>query len=507
MTQSPVGVIQFGSQFSQLIVRKIRELGVYAELVEWEQAAAWIHKNSPPAIVLSGGPKSVNQEKPPQIDFDLLKGLPILGVCYGMQLIAQQFGGEVEAGTAGEFGVAEFEPIGSSLVSGLKSKQVLMSHGDHVVKAPPGFVVTARTEDCSIAAMENSNSKMYGLQWHPEVAHTIEGKEILKRFLFNKAGLEVNWTSEGFVESQVKAIQEKAGDQKVLCAVSGGVDSTVMAALFDRAIGSHAIFVFVDSGLLRKNESQEVARTYQEILKVKLNTVNASNQYFQALKGVTEPELKRKAIGLEFVKVFQTESMPWSDCRFLAQGTLYPDVIESGSSSASKIKSHHNVGGLPESLKLPLIEPFRYLFKDEVRSVGRVLGLPENIVNREPFPGPGLSIRILGEVTKERVAILQEVDAIYRSELKERGFSKMIWQSYAALLNAKTVGVQGDERTYLESVALRAVESTDGMTATPVALPISDLIDISQRITNQVRGVNRVFYDISGKPPATIELE
>lgn len=507
MTQPPVGVIQFGSQFTQLIVRKIRELGIYSEMVDWEQAEAWIRANHPRAIILSGGPKSVTTAGSPTIDLQLIQGIPTLGICYGMQLLAQLQGGEVVKGHAGEFGVECFQEIAEGIASHLESQSALMSHGDQVVKVPNGFTVTASTEKCPIAAMENRAQKVFGLQWHPEVSHSKSGKEILRRFLFDEAGLEINWTSEGFIDAQIKEIQSKVGGQSVICAVSGGVDSTVMAALMHRAIGKQAVFVFVDTGLLRKNEGGEVAHNYRSVLGIDLHVVDASDQYFRALKGVSDPEAKRKIIGTEFINVFQNEKSLWADCGFLAQGTLYPDVIESGTSSAAKIKSHHNVGGLPETLKLPLIEPFRFLFKDEVRAVGRLLGIPNAMVEREPFPGPGLGIRVVGEVTKERVKRVQEADAIYREELKKRGLTTHIWQSYAGMLDCKTVGVQGDERTYTEPIVLRAIESTDGMTVTAVDLPISELKEIAKIISDRVEGVNRVLYDLSGKPPATVELE
>lgn len=507
MTQPPVGVIQFGSQYTQLIVRKIRELGLYSEMVDWAHAPAWIAANHPQAIILSGGPKSVTSSGSPTIDLSLIEGIPTLGICYGMQLLAQLKGGKVVKGHAGEFGVETFAPHGESLVNNLDSQLALMSHGDQVSEVPEGFTVTASTEKCPIAAMENRSDKIYGLQWHPEVSHSRAGKEILRRFCFDIAGLVVNWTSEGFIESQVKEIRATVADRKVICAVSGGVDSTVMAALMHRAIGANAIFVFVDTGLLRKDEAEEVAYNYRSRLGIDLHVVNASDRFFEALKGVTEPEAKRKIIGAEFVNVFQNAKSLWSDCAFLAQGTLYPDVIESGTSSAAKIKSHHNVGGLPETLKLPLIEPFRYLFKDEVRAVGRLLEIPAQMIDREPFPGPGLGIRVVGEVTPDRVKRVQEADAIFREELRKRDLRGSIWQSYAAMLDCKTVGVQGDERTYTEPIVLRAIESTDGMTVTAVDLPISELKDIAKMISDRVPGVNRVLYDLSGKPPATVELE
>jgi GMP synthase (glutamine-hydrolysing) len=383
-----------------------------------------------------------------------------------------------------------------------------MSHGDQVETLPPGFVLAATTDTCPIAAFEDVATRRFGVQFHPEVTHTPAGREILRRFLFDFAGLKGDWTSESFIEDEVAKIRATVGEHgKVLCAVSGGVDSSVMAALLIRAIGDRAVCVFVDPGILRKNEAAQVVETFAGHFKANLKVFYESERFFGALKGLTEPEAKRKAVGEQFVRVFEDHADDLAGCDYLAQGTLYPDVIESGSPTAAKIKTHHNVGGLPAWMRLQLIEPLRWLFKDEVRAVGRKLGLPDDIVDREPFPGPGLAVRVLGEVTPERVAMTQEADAIFRSVLRERGLNRGIWQSYAALLDVRSVGVMGDERTYEQPIVLRAVESEDAMTARAVNLPFEVLEHVAMRIVNEVVGVNRVFYDLTSKPPATIELE
>jgi len=506
MEHQKVFVIDFGGQYTQLIVRRVREFGVYSEMVPWTTAAERIQAERPDAVILSGGPKSVREEGAPTIDFAVLEGIPVLGICYGMQLMAHRLGGGVEKGTLGEYGFATLRGT-SGLSRELPSDQVWMSHFDQVSAIPAGYTLTAVTDVCPIAGMENGVDR-FAVQFHPEVSHTPGGKTILKRFLFDVCKLRGDWTSESFIEEQVALIREKVGPEgKVLCAVSGGVDSSVMAALLIRAIGDRAVCVFVDHGLLRKNEAEQVIETFGGHFHGNLHAFNEKDRFFGALAGVTEPEAKRKIIGENFVRVFEDHAAELQGCDFLAQGTLYPDVIESGSPTAAKIKTHHNVGGLPAWMQLKLIEPLRWLFKDEVREVGRRLGLPDDMVDREPFPGPGLGVRILGEVTPERVKMVQDADWIFRSELRSRGLHKGIWQSYAALLDVRSVGVMGDERTYQQPIVLRAVQSEDAMTAHAVEIPFEVLQLVANRIVNEVPGVNRVFYDLTSKPPATIELE
>jgi GMP synthase (glutamine-hydrolysing) len=538
VTHEIVLVVDFGGQYTQLIVRRVREMGVYSEMVPWTQAAERIRERRPSAVILSGGPKSVLEAGAPDLDFQLLEGLPTLGICYGQQLIAARMGGRVERATHKEYGhrmlvpmrdksgepflpaspvrareeepgeAEQLRPRAATLVDGLRDNQVWMSHGDQVREVPPGFRVTASTDSCPVAAFENDELRMFGVQFHPEVSHTPDGRTVLRRFLFDVAGLSGDWTSESFIEEEVAKIREAVGEEgKVLCAVSGGVDSSVMAALLIRAIGERAVCVFVDHGLLRKGEAEQVVETFRGHFGANLKAFDERDRFFGALAGVTDPEAKRKAIGEQFVRVFEAHADELQGCDFLAQGTLYPDVIESGSPTAAKIKTHHNVGGLPDWMRMRLIEPLRWLFKDEVREVGRRLGLPDDMVDREPFPGPGLGVRVLGEVTPERVRMVQEADWIFRSVLREKGLNRGIWQSYAALLDVRSVGVMGDERTYEQPIVLRAVESEDAMTARAVGLPFEVLEAIAGRIVNEVQGVNRVFYDLTSKPPATIELE
>lgn len=508
MQHQLVLVIDCGGQYTQLIVRRVREFGCYSEMVPWSKVAEKVAERRPDAVIISGGPRSVLEDGAPHFDFSVLEGVPTLGICYGLQLMAYSLGGQVRKATDREYGRRKLRgAVSGSLVEALASDQVWMSHGDQVEQAPPGFTVTANTETCPVAAFENSAKKLFGVQFHPEVSHTPDGKRILRRFLFEAAGLEADWTSENFIEEQIESIRATVGNEKVLCAVSGGVDSSVMAALLTRAIGDRAVCVFVDHGLLRKGEAEQVVETFTRTFHPQLVVIQAAERFFSALKGKTEPEDKRKTIGAEFVRCFEDHADELKDCRFLAQGTLYPDVIESGSPTAAKIKTHHNVGGLPDWMKLKVIEPLRWLFKDEVREVGRKLGLPDDVVDREPFPGPGLAVRILGEVTPERVKTTQDADWIFRTELRAQGLHKDIWQSYAALLDVRSVGVMGDERTYENPIVLRAVQSEDAMTAQAVPFTFEFLEHVCNRIVNEVPGVNRVLYDLTSKPPATIEWE
>lgn len=508
MSHQTVLVVDFGGQYTQLIVRRVRELGVYSEMVPWTHAEPRIREIVPTAVILSGGPRSVLDEGAPTMDLGVLEGKPTLGICYGLQLMAHQLGGAVERSHAREYGKRQLTlAVPQSIVGGLASDTVWMSHGDQVTSMPEGYEVIASTESCPVAGFANPEKRQYGVQFHPEVSHTPGGKSVLERFLFEEAHLQADWTSENFIEEEIDRIHRLVGERKVLCAVSGGVDSMVMAALLTRAIGERAVCVFVDHGLLRKGEAEQVKLTFEEHLKRGLKVFDERDAFFDALAGVTDPETKRKLIGNKFVEVFERHANELMECDFLAQGTLYPDVIESGSATASKIKTHHNVGGLPEKMNMKLVEPLRWLFKDEVRRVGVALGLAEEIVYREPFPGPGLAVRILGEVTRERVHIVQEADWIFREELRARGLQRGIWQSYAALLDVRSVGVMGDERTYEHPIVLRAVESEDAMTARAANIPFEVLEHIATRIVNEVDGVNRVFYDLTSKPPATIELE
>ena len=503
-------ILDFGGQYTQLIARRVRELGVYSEILPFNTSAEAIRKRDPHGIILSGGPSSVYEQGAPHPDRELLDlGIPTLGICYGVQLMAHFLGGEVKPSNRREYGHAEIAvQEESQLLAGLASPfRVWMSHGDNVSRPPEGFVVTAAT-DAAIGAVEDTKRQLYGVQFHPEVAHTPQGKEILRNFLINVCHLRCDWTMASFIDTTVADVRQRVGEGRAVCGLSGGVDSSVAAALVARAIADRQTCIFVDTGLLRKNEFEEVLEAYRE-MDLNVIGVAAGERFLTRLAGVIDPERKRKIIGNEFIEIFQEEARKLGHEDFLVQGTLYPDVIESVSvkGPSAVIKSHHNVGGLPEKMNLRLVEPLRELFKDEVRRVGRELGLPEEIISRQPFPGPGLAVRILGEVTADRVALLQEADAIVIEEVRRADCYDKVWQSFAVLLPISTVGVMGDMRTYDNAIALRVVESLDGMTADWARLPYEVLQRISSRIVSEVRGVNRVVYDISSKPPSTIEWE
>ncbi len=522
---SKILILDFGSQYTQVIARRIRELQVYSEIVRFDTPATEIAKLKPSGLILSGGPASVYDKGAPHLDPEIFSlGIPVLGICYGLMLMAHHLGGQVVFTGRREYGAGTLHIAnGSQLLDGLGPQiDVWNSHGDEVTALPKGFRAAGRTESSNFAAVEDPQRKLYGLQFHPEVAHTPRGKEILQNFVYHICHCTMDWTMGSFIEEACARVREQVGDQKVVLGLSGGVDSSVTAALLHKAIGDQLTCIFVNNGLLRSREEEIVQRVFGENFHVRLKYVDASERFLALLKGVTDPETKRKIIGNEFIKVFQhaTKELLEEDrkngarkhggYKFLAQGTLYPDVIESvsiGGNPAQVIKSHHNVGGLPEKMHFELVEPVRQLFKDEVRQAGLQLGLPKEIVYRQPFPGPGLAVRILGEVTPERLSILREADTIVVSEMESSDWYYRVWQSFAVLLPVRSVGVMGDQRTYENTVVLRIVESQDGMTADWVRLPYELLARISARISNEVKGVNRVCYDISSKPPSTIEWE
>jgi GMP synthase (glutamine-hydrolysing) len=503
-------ILDFGSQYTQLIARRVRELNVYCEIHPFNKAP--LLDDSVKGVILSGSPCSVREDQAPNIDLSLYRGkLPLLGVCYGAQLIAHKSGGMVQPSSIREYGRARLHNVHSSdiLFKEIQpDSQVWMSHGDTIVAIPDSFEILSSTDTVKVAAYKVKNEITYGIQFHPEVTHSLQGKELLRNFVVHICKCAQDWTPDAFVETTISELKKKIGTDKVVLGLSGGVDSSVAAVLIHKAIGANLTCIFVDNGLLRKNEYEEVLGSYQN-MGLNVIGVNAKQQFYNSLNGLSDPEAKRKAIGKEFIEVFDEESHKIENVKWLGQGTIYPDIIESVSvkGPSATIKSHHNVGGLPDKMKLKVIEPLNTLFKDEVRKVGRSLGIDDIILKRHPFPGPGLAIRILGNVTPDKVTILQEVDYIFISRLKEKGLYDQVWQAGAILLPVKSVGVMGDERTYENVVALRAVSSTDGMTADWVHLPYEFLADISNEIINRVKGVNRVVYDISSKPPATIEWE
>ncbi|WP_346354850.1 glutamine-hydrolyzing GMP synthase [Azotosporobacter soli] len=503
-------VMDFGGQYSQLIARRIRECRVYCEIVSFSTSIEKIKAMNPKAIVFSGGPSSVYAEKAPKCDpavFEL--GIPVLGICYGMQLTANLLGGVVARAESREYGNTKLIIDNSTdVLAGISGETpVWMSHGDYIETAPAGFVVNAHTDSTPVAAMANTARNIYGVQFHPEVVHTPAGMDMLKNFLFGICKCRGDWDMGSFVDQAVAAIRKQVGDKKVLCALSGGIDSSVAAVLVHRAVGDQLTCVYVNHGFMRKGESEQVVKTFRDEVKLNLIYANVTERFMTRLSGVTEPEQKRKLIGDEFIRVFESEAEKLGQIDFLVQGTLYPDVIESGTETAAVIKSHHNVGGLPEDMKFALVEPLRDLFKDEVRALAKELGLPEEIVWRQPFPGPGLAIRIIGEITEERLEILRDADVIVQEEIKKAGLYRKVWQAFAVLPDIKSVGVMGDERTYAYTVGLRIVSSDDGMTADWVRMPYDVLDSISRRIVNEVKGVNRIVYDITSKPPSTIEWE
>jgi GMP synthase (glutamine-hydrolysing) len=506
-------IIDFGSQYNQLIARRVRECKVYCRIEPPDVGIAAIHAMQPRGIILSGGPASIYEPKSPKMDPAIFSlGIPVLGICYGMQFMVDALGGAVKGAEKREYGLAELQTaVQTGIFKGVAPRsRCWMSHGDSIQTLPPGFTTTASTDNTPFAAMVYPEKKLYGLQFHPEVLHTQQGKTMIRNFLLDICQCSPDWNMKSFAHEAIGEVRKTVGDRKVILGLSGGVDSSVAAVLIHKAIGNHLTCIFVDNGLLRKDEARQLKMVLKEHLSIDIRFVSAADRFLKALSKVTDPEKKRKIIGRVFMEVFEAEARKIKGAEFLAQGTLYPDVIESRSTfggPSAVIKSHHNVGGLPKKMKLKLVEPLKYLFKDEVRILGKKLGLPDELVWRQPFPGPGLAIRVIGEITRQRLAVLREVDAVLIEEIKANGYYKKLWQSFAVLLPLKSVGIMGDQRTYENIVAIRAVTSKDAMTADWARLPAPLLAKISSRIINEVKGVNRVVYDISSKPPSTIEWE